>query len=275
MIMLPAFKLVAEQMGKPPICIVSKDYASILDGVSYVRPWVVPLHWWKGVGQARELAQRQGFNPIVAKWWDDPKAKPPMVPEPSKAIQLMVHGKPRTVSAKEWDSYQLAQWRFSGFNVEKMMREPLTFDRRNPVRENRLCQLHLRSRHPTILLNLSLSGTSPFKYSYHVYANLRRCRFNILNLAAVRAERIYDLLGLYDRAALLITSDTATLHLAAASNIPYIAFINDGGSGSVPRGNCILSIRYSQVTQRTNQLVEALNGITDKVFGEKREMVYA
>jgi ADP-heptose:LPS heptosyltransferase len=56
--------------------------------------------------------------------------------------------------------------------------------------------------------------------------------------------------GLYDNADMLITTDTATLHLAQASDIPAIEFIVDTPSmwhGSVPKGNCIYSCRYGDV----------------------------
>ena len=75
-----------------------------------------------------------------------------------------------------------------------------------------------------------------------------------LDLAKIKAQRIYDLLGLYDNAAGMITTDTATLHLAAASNIPYVALINNGGAGSIPKGNCVLKVRYSQFQQRQKEI---------------------
>jgi ADP-heptose:LPS heptosyltransferase len=80
----------------------------------------------------------------------------------------------------------------------------------------------------------------------------------IVNLAAIKAERLYDLLGLYDHAVGLVTSDTATLHLAAASKVPYIALLNNGGAGSIPKGNCILSIRYSNFRNELGRFMEAV-----------------
>lgn len=264
MIMLPAFKLVAEQMGKPPICIVSKEYASLFDGVSYVRPWVEPLHWWKGVKQARMLAEKRGFNPIIVKWWDEPEAKPPGNPKPGKKISLTVHGQKRIINAEEWDSYQLSQWRYAGFDVEQMMLAPLVFDRRCEYREAELRSRWFRTNKPKLLINFSTSGTSPFKNYMRAYGLVHISGCEIVNLGAIRAHRIYDLLGLYDQAAGLITTDTATLHLAAASRIPYIAFVNNGGAGSVPKGNCVLAVRYSDFDRKLPFYIDAVKNLVKK-----------
>ena len=259
--MLPAFKAVADEMGKPPICIVSKAFASIFDGVSYVRPWVMDLHWWKGVGAARKAAEDAGLYPIVVKWWDEPNAKPPCDPETTKYVRLKIHGKPCTIPADEWDSFQNSQWRYAGFTMEQMEEWPLVFDRRNAVREQVLRLKHFHSNKKHLLVNLSQSGTSPFPAIQQAMALSHIPGFDILNLSTVKADRIYDLLGLYDYADGLITSDTATLHLAAASKVPYIAFINNGGAGSTPKGNCILSMRYAEFKNNLGRFVNALKTI--------------
>lgn len=265
MIMLPAFKAVADQMGKPPICIVSTDYASIFDGVSYVRPWPIKLHWWKGVKQARETAIKAGFDPIVIKWWDEPDAKPPMQLDGGKTISLTIHGQKRIVPAAEWDSFQASQWRYAGFTMEQMMQWPLVFDQRDLGREAMLRNKYFRfSNRPKLLVNLSESGTSPFRSAREVRGMIMGHNFDVVGLEAIRAERIYDLLGLYDHACGLITSDTATLHLAAASDVPYVAFVNNGGSGSIPKGNCILVIRYGEWPQKRGHFLQALQQIKDR-----------
>lgn len=263
MIMLPAFKAVAEEMGKAPICIVSKDFASIFDGVSYVRPWVVDFHWWKGVGQARRLAMSRGFNPIVVKWWDDPELSPPAKLEKGRTITLTIHGRPRTIPRSEWDSFQASQWRYAGFTMEQMMQWPLVFDRRSPEREHELLCRHFPASGKPLLVNVTRTGTSPFpsKSLTQVMGLVMGSGLPVVNLAGVSAIRIYDLLGLYDHAAGLVTSDTATLHLAAGSNVPYIAFVNNGGSGSVPKGNCVASIRYGEIESSRGFFLSALNRI--------------
>lgn len=261
MIMLPAFKAVADETGNPPICIVSKDFASIFEGVSYVRPWVMDVHWWKGVGEARKMAESKGFQPVVIKWWDEPNGKPRFDPNSSPHVSLTIHGKSCRIPASEWDSYQNSQWRYAGFTMQQMEEWPLVFDRRSEHRESVLRAKHFAPNQKHLLINVSMKGTSPFKHYYQAIAIAHLPGFKMVNLATIKADRIYDLLGLYDHAQGLITSDTSTLHLAAASKIPYIAFVNDGGSGSTPKGNCILSIRYSQFQQQIGRYIEALKQI--------------
>lgn len=261
-IMLPAFKAVADELGKPVICLVSADYHTIFDGVSYVQPWPLALHWWKGVANARKIAESAGLNPIVVKWWDEPNAKPPICPEPAKTITLTIHGRKCTIPANEWDSFQASQWRYAGFTMEQMLQWPLIFDRRDGTRESVLRSRTFRSNKPKLLINLPETGTSPFKSSRKIISLLAGGKFELVHLSQVRAFRIYDLLGLYDHAAGLITSDTATLHLAAASSIPYIAFLNNGGAGSIPKGNCVLSIRYSEVDAKMGELLNAVGSFS-------------
>lgn len=259
-LMLPAFQHVAQQIGKPVICMVSQDYSTIFDGVSYVKPWVVPLHWWKGVGSARALALKEGYDPIVVKWWDEPGAKPPVTLNDSgKMITLTIHGERRVLPAEEWDSFQASQWRYAGFTVEQMMEWPVVFDRRDPAREQKLREMYFISSRPQLLVNLAVSGTSPFKSALQARGLVRRGWCDTVFLDRIRATRIFDLLGLYDYAAGLITTDTATLHLASASKVPYIAIINNGGAGSIPKGNCVLTIRYADFEMKRGLFLKTLD----------------
>jgi hypothetical protein len=216
------------------------------------------LHWWKGVKQARLAAQKAGFDPVVVKWWDEPGAKPPFIPAGESTIMLTIHGQKMRVPASEWDSYQASQWRYAGFNMQQMMEWPLVFDRRSASREHSLRNKWFTNQRPKLLVNLSQTGTSPFPHVAQAKALLSSSRLDVVNLGSVRADRIFDLLGLYDHAEGLVTTDTATLHLAAASKIPYIALINNGGSGSIPRGNCIAAIRYAEFPKRLGNYIEAL-----------------
>ncbi|OLE10683.1 MAG: hypothetical protein AUG89_11510 [Acidobacteria bacterium 13_1_20CM_4_56_7] len=104
-----------------------------------------------------------------------------------------------------------------------------------------------------ILVNFR-GKSSPFGFDAEVLEQIPKDQFHIVDLSNVKASRIYDLLGLYDVAAGVITCDTATLHLAAASRTPYVAFTHDEWRRSVPRGNCQLQMPYSQVPSRANDI---------------------
>lgn len=261
--MLPAMKSVADELGKPPICMVSHEFSGIFEGVSYVKPWIVNLHWWRGVkdGMARKMAERAGYDPVVVKWWDEERALPPRALEPGRTTTLTIHGKTIEINAAEWDSYQSSQWRYAGFTMEQMMSWPLVFDRRNPGREAELRNRVFKTLLPKLLVNMPMNGASPFKLSNLVWSFVGGLGFEIVDLSKVTAFRIFDLLGLFDHAAGMVTSDTATLHLAAASPMPYIALVNSGGAGSVPKGNCVLSVRYSDVPQKRAAILKALGAM--------------
>lgn len=76
----------------------------------------------------------------------------------------------------------------------------------------------------------------------------------MLDLGKIRAHRIYDLLGFYDRAIGLITTDTATAHLAPASKVPTLWFTVPGWGKSVPRGNVALHVQYDQVPRYLGEI---------------------
>lgn len=77
----------------------------------------------------------------------------------------------------------------------------------------------------------------------------------VYDMRHIRAPYFGLLLGLFDRARLLVTIDTATLHLAGAhKTIPYIALIQDrwAFAQSITRGNCLSRIGYTQFATREN-----------------------
>lgn len=265
-IALPMFKAVYDETGRPPLVMVSCDFSSMLEGVSYVRSWVVALHWWRGVGPAIKVAEQAGFNPICLKFWDVPGAKAPFQLGPGRKISLTVHGRNMVLNADDWDSYQSSQWRYAGFTVEQMMSWPLVFDKRNHQRESMLRAHVFKTSQPKFLVNCNPGGSSPFKWTNMIMSMVQNIGFEVIDLAKVRADYVFDLLGLYEYASGMITSDTATLHLAAASDIPYIAFISDGGAGSVPRGNCTMSCRYSELQKKKPEVLKAIMKIRDEAL---------
>lgn len=249
LIMLPGFKAISDATSVPPVVIVSYEFASIFDGVSYARAWPVQMRWWKDAPAAVQLGEEKFGHCIVPKFWDAHRKEPfKLNGEPT--VTITIHGVKTVVPAGQWDSYALAQWRYSGFTSSQYFDLPVVFDRRSEDREIALRRRLFRTSKPKLLVNLSQSGTSPFTFIQEVVSVIDGNVFELVDLSQVRAHRIYDLLGLFDCAAGLITSDTATLHLAAASKSPYIALVNDGAAGSVARGNCLLTVRYSEVRRR-------------------------
>jgi hypothetical protein len=59
----------------------------------------------------------------------------------------------------------------------------------------------------------------------------READMTILDVGNIRAHRFYDLLGLYDQAEMVITTDTATLHLAHLHGVKTVGIVADSPDG--------------------------------------------
>jgi predicted GH43/DUF377 family glycosyl hydrolase len=257
-LMLPAFKKMKERSGVNPVVMVSHEYASVLDGVSYVTPWVVPLHWANDVMKARKAAETQFENVIVPAWWNDAE-----LVEKSNAslahvheVKVRINGADLKIDPKD-TSYMVSMWNES--HLPECEKSPVLFDRRRPYQESLLCEQFLHIKKPTVLYNMT-GTSSPFPFQHELHSVMREFKdhLHFVDIGEIKADRIYDLLGLYDTAVGLITTDTATLHLAPASKIPYVGITNDGWSGSVCKGNCVLSFKYSQTLNKIDAIRKAL-----------------
>jgi hypothetical protein len=232
-----------------PIVITSEEYASVFDGVSYVEAVPMRVHWCEGIPQMQALANERFGGGTVIQWWGTGDIPPAY----RGSLFLKWNGKTLGIEPKRWPSYGHSM-------IERIGCEGFTlvFDRRNYERESDL--LHsMPSKKPLLLYNFT-AVSSPFGYMDAMWPLLQRFKadFHLIDIGKIKAHRIYDLLGLYDAAAGLITCDTATLHLAPASNIPYIAFTQNGWLGSVPRGNCVLQIPYNQTERRLHEVKTVL-----------------
>lgn len=225
-----AYKL-WKDTGERPGFILSRDYADILDGVSYVEPVIFEKDFHH-VGEAYDQFKSRFEHIHVAQVYCTP-------------------------SKMDQDSFSRQMWVYAGFG-EYFDSAELVFDLRDANRESILAQKYING--PTILVNFS-GHSSPLQASEQLLAVLSHSwglKVRIVNLAQIpRAYRMYDLLGLFDAASLLITIDTATLHLARASKIPSIQFITDSPlvwHGSVPCGNVKLSMRYGEIFKRLTEV---------------------
>lgn len=242
-LLLPAFRLWSIMCGKAVRVFVSMEFGSVLEGVSYVEPYQLALHWMGDTYRFVEIAKK--LHPWV--------------------ICTQLHGQGLNCVPDAFPSFSMTMWNRTGLRP-LYYTLPLIFDRRNKEREEVLAKrlgIGLTNK-PVLLFNLE-GETSPLPKKELLHSAMLdklRERFHLINLGPVRAQRIYDLLGLYDRAAGMITIDTATLHLAPASNIRYIALTRDDGSGqsgSLPKGNCELKVGYNQMPSRLKEIIDTVN----------------
>jgi len=228
---LPMLKAEADA-GRRPTLVVSKDFADILDGVSYVDRIV-----WEGAydqlpDALRWLKRSKGIHaPVVCQFHRHPFDK-----------------------ARLTDSYQREVWRLAGRLAQFEGRSQLLFDNRDAGRERALCWEIVKDRddNPMIVLVALESASSPIpdetKKSIMAAIRARFSKAFVVDLSAIKAERIYDLLSVYEMSSCLVSADTAHLHLSRDSKVPVVALINDGWRGSVPNRNVQLALRYSEMT---------------------------
>lgn len=224
-LLLPAFHEWSKRTGFNTQVITSEEHASVFEGVSYVDAIPLNFHWFHELNKARRWAEIEFPG----------------------CITTQLHGANWCATPDDEPSYSWTMWKRTGL-LPEYHKLPLIFDKRDPAREKALLDRVNRARKPMLLVNWS-GHTSPFACVPEVMEalNVFRGHFITVNLGELRAHRIYDLLGLIDNAIGLITIDTSTLHLAAASPKPYIAFVRDDNqSGSIPKGNCSLKIGYSK-----------------------------
>jgi hypothetical protein len=101
---------------------------------------------------------------------------------------------------------------------------------------------------PVLLLNTS-GKSSPYHLAGKLRAHLDAAwfdRFAITDISGIRCREIRNLLPLYDRAVGLITTDTATLHLArACPRLPVFQLRRTGRDGTLPMGTMVQSYDVS------------------------------
>ena len=234
---LPVARLIAERWGKPAF-MVNREFASVLDGVSYVIPHIFEPEFGR-VKQAIDLANKTYSVVINAQVW---------------GVDFNTE--------RKCPAYNLESWRIAGF--EKEFHNPTLlpeFDKRDLEQEAAIFK-RLTNGKPLLLLKAHGALSAPFKSGARLEV-LMRARFEpeyqVVELGSVKTPHIYDLLGLYDRAVLLVTIDTMTLHLAAASGVPVVALVNhDAWVSSLPRCHCVAKINYKVAEPNPEVVVQAV-----------------
>lgn len=255
--LLPLLK-VEHERGEKPAIMVSREFAPVLDGVSYIERHIYdgPHH---EVGNACELAKKMTDNWCCTQ-----------VNASTEAVINYVYG-PAGLRTAVTTSFQKESWRVAGKLSEWDNQPALAFDRRDDAREAKLVEHWMPPKFKGKHVLLSLGGvSSPFPMA-QVVRELVRAKFphgtkwNLVDLAEVKAERIYDLLGLYERAHCLIATDSAPLHLARATpQLPVLAFASDNPilwNGSSWRPNHAFYCRYNDFTSRVSAFVWALDQV--------------
>lgn len=246
---LRGMRLISSWTGKPQRIVCAKQFAPILEGASYAIPHPIDVDWWKGMPEARRMAAGMGNFSV---------------------LQCYAHE--WGININNWPCYMVSMWERMGLKRDCLAPSKLMFDRRRPPKEEFLIKHWVRD-HPKLVLWNCKGISSPFKHVDIVRRELSKLGpdVQVLDLGDVIGERIYDILGIYERADCIVTTDTATLHLAAAVKTPVVGFIVDGWTGSVPPQNTVLDMRYSQVPHRA---ADILNVVTKCVNARQSKVIH-
>jgi hypothetical protein len=217
----------------PQDWIVSEEFAPLLEGVSYVRPVIFKGQYWDLQACVQEFSREYDELRIVQAW----SANWPTVALGDSFVRSAF----AQIGRRGWPGV-------------------LCFDRRSPEREARLVE-RLGVDSNTILL--AIDGTSsPFAHRAALLESLKSAFGDRVKVIDPIAERIYDVLGLFDRAVCLVTIDSAFLHLSwATPRLPVIALIADGPTswhGTATRPNQAFRCRYGEYPARAAELLAAV-----------------
>lgn len=229
---LPCLKLIAN-LYEPPHLMVSSKFADLLDGVSYVKPYVTQLSN-ENLGQALSIA-RQDFQIVLnfAVWGVGHQ-------------QVMRTG-----------SYCEDAWMNGGFyHLWGDTSLKPEFDRRDPEREAQVISQLVPAYgcKPIILVNVKDAISSPCPRCVAIIEEIRKVwgdQATIIDLAGFKAHRIYDLLGLFEISKCLVCVDSAYIHMAQATEIGIVLIKNPKKwAGTVVRRNLAAETDYTKLDMR-------------------------
>ena len=242
------------ESGEKSCIVTTKPYADLLEGVSYVDCKVVDCQPYE-MDKAVDWTLDHGLRPGICT----------QVNGPAELVKRYTY-EPVGQKSAVTTSWQKEQWKVAGRLDRWDDCLPLKFDRRNLVRETRLWRDTFPAKNlgkkPIMLLALN-GNSSPFPNKDLLAYLLKTTfgdRWRIVEIP--KAACLYDLLGFYEKASLLVAVDSAPLHLAwAVRSLPVIAFANDQPimwAGSSWRPNMVWYCRYGDFLSRWREMLDVI-----------------
>lgn len=200
---LPVARDFAQRDGRPVAMVVARGFETILEGVSYVVPVVLDL----------EPMDRTEGEAIARGMFDN-----------LSVVQVAGRG---IKADRIEESYNRDSWRMAGYSDrwhDPMLRT--VFDRRNYARERELIRKILPdTEKPVVLINCRSAYSAPFA-GWQAFQEAIITHWSdvvhFVDIGDYRADRFFDMLGVMELSAGMITVDTATLHLVSACGLPVI-----------------------------------------------------
>jgi hypothetical protein len=242
--LLPYFKWLSDH-DKRPVIITSRQYGDILKHASYVDYEMLDIPF-EACGKAFAHAKQKYAQPIDASvyGWE--------LSYQRKCAHFGLEAWRRAGGRQAVDLFKIS----NGGNIE--------LDGFNAAYHQAVVAEHIgNSPLPVVLLAFG-ANSSPLPDSAE-WIRLLTHRLDglakVVDISDLRLRNVADLVALYRKAALLITVDSASLHLAGAvPDLPYLAFQNDGfGTAGWHaghcRGNVIKKVNYSTALQERGDVI--------------------
>lgn len=253
---LPLCKRDFDRTGVRPVLMIAEAFASILEGVSYVEPLVVP-------GPFEELIPATIRAGAYAEGHD------------LDLVCTQIYGK-GFVGSENCSSFCRESWARVP-DAPAWGSLPLVFDRRDPAREEAVKAQLLKNSTGKPYVVLALSGkSSPFEHGPELKRHLRDAigeDFDFVDVSGFMAPRIFDLLATLEGAHALVSIDAGVLHLAAAvPGLPVIPFVTREPSkwhGTPWRTQHVRRFYYDEATEFFPWVADSVKQARRPDFGEK------
>lgn len=244
---LPILHHIHNEYGTPHLA-VSEEFADLLDGVSYVKPFVLKLknnQLMDGMAQARAAFP----HVLQAQIWGDGWAQ-----------------------ERKTEAYNKESWRMCGFQHkfhDELCHMRPVFDRMNDARAEAVMHKCRTKPHlPAIVVNVTHGTSSPFREGPELLAKIKQTFENshdVIDIGGLKLDRIYDLIPLLNQAACIVSIDTALIHLAGATLTPVVALVNPNPwQGSLPRCNLFFRGDYNWANKSVGTLLATIAGAASK-----------
>lgn len=223
--LLPCFKHHAD-MGKQVDVYTRPPYTPVLDAVSYAKAIPVKRRDMECMNLARELAGK--YDEVI--------------------VSQVAGNQHRT--ARGTQNYQCEHWERCGL-LDKIHDLPTVIDRRDEQAELQAIQEWMPAEDGRPLLAYNLSGvSSPYAHATEQREWIKRtfgASHRLIDLGALHLKSVMLLLPFIEQAEVLITVDTATVHLAHATMTPTVVFLPEARyPRSEPRQHWVYACTHDQ-----------------------------
>jgi len=248
-VLLPALYRKHQETGEKIPLVVAKEFAEITEACSYL-----DVRIFDGDFRRIDLAQKMlGGHPVQVAG--------------HKALVAQVYGHNYRPELK-LDSFAKDIVRLAGFDGLWRESPKLVLDKRSKAREKKLLSFTIK---PFVLV-FTNGHSSPFPHEKLLLQMVATWFPDRQIIHNPMAEKIYDLVGLMEKAECIFATDSAPLHLAQAVDTPVVALATHTPSnwhGSPMRRNHVAYTRYDAFPNELGIIKDSLENI-----GQDRKILH-